>query len=111
MNINLNIQKRTDNYGNARYRCRLDLGRIDGKRKFVNVGTLCKEAFVKQIRLHDLRHTHATFLLNNNVPPHIVAQRLGHKRPSTTLDIYSHSKIKATRQDVDLMDRFFTETK
>lgn len=88
-----------DKYGRARHPSTIS-------KKF---GTLCKEAFVKQIRLHDLRHTHATFLLNNNVPPHIVAQRLGHKRPSTTLDIYSHSKAKATRQDVDLMDRFFNE--
>ena len=47
MNINLNIQKRTDNYGNARYRCRLDLGRIDGKRKFVNVGTFSSKAEAK----------------------------------------------------------------
>ena len=47
MNINLNIQKRTDNYGNARFRCRLDLGRIDGKRKFVNVGTFSSKAEAK----------------------------------------------------------------
>ncbi len=47
MNLNLNIQKRTDNYGNARYRCRLDLGRIDGKRKFVNVGTYSSKAEAK----------------------------------------------------------------
>jgi integrase len=42
------------------------------------------------IRLHDLRHTHATALLAAGVHAKIVQERLGHATISITLDIYSH---------------------
>ena len=41
-------------------------------------------------RLHDLRHVHATTLLLAGVPVHVVASRLGHADPSTTLRVYAH---------------------
>lgn len=40
--------------------------------------------------LHDLRHSHATMLLRNNVHPKIVSERLGHSTIIITLDTYSH---------------------
>jgi integrase len=43
-----------------------------------------------RIRFHDLRHTHATILLASGMPAHVVAARLGHTSPSTTLDVYAH---------------------
>jgi len=45
---------------------------------------------LKGIRLHDLRHAHASILLKQGVHPKIVQERLGHSSISTTLDIYSH---------------------
>jgi integrase len=45
---------------------------------------------LRRIRLHDLRHTHATILLHEGVPVHVVADRLGHKSPSITLNTYAH---------------------
>ena len=39
---------------------------------------------------HTLRHTHATILLSDGVPPHVVQQRLGHASARTTLDVYAH---------------------
>lgn len=45
---------------------------------------------VKPLRLHDLRHTHATQLLRQGVHPKIVSERLGHSNISITLDTYSH---------------------
>jgi integrase len=39
---------------------------------------------------HTLRHTHATILLADGVPPHVVQQRLGHASARTTLDVYAH---------------------
>lgn len=39
--------------------------------------------------LHGLRHTHATILLRDGVPVHIVSKRLGHKDPSVTLNVYA----------------------
>lgn len=42
------------------------------------------------IRLHDLRHTHATLLLAAGVPVKVVSERLGHTTISMTLDVYAH---------------------
>jgi len=42
------------------------------------------------IRLHDLRHTHATLMLRQGVHPKIVSERLGHSSVAITLDTYSH---------------------
>ena len=42
------------------------------------------------IRLHDLRHTHATALLLAGVHPKVVQERLGHSTIGITLDVYSH---------------------
>jgi integrase len=44
-----------------------------------------------ELRLHDLRHIHATMLLKAGVHPRIVQERLGHSSIATTLDIYSHT--------------------
>jgi integrase len=44
-----------------------------------------------RIRLHDLRHTHATIALRAGVHPKIVSERLGHATVSLTLDVYSHA--------------------
>jgi hypothetical protein len=42
------------------------------------------------VRLHDLRHSHATHLLMANVHPKIVQGRLGHANIATTMDLYTH---------------------
>lgn len=47
-------------------------------------------AELPQIRLHDLRHLHATLLLKAGVPVHVVASRLGHRDASMTLRVYAH---------------------
>lgn len=43
-----------------------------------------------RVRLHDLRHTHASLLLARGVHPKIVQERLGHSTITMTLDLYSH---------------------
>jgi len=47
-------------------------------------------AGLRRIRLHDLRHTHATHALQIGVHPKIVSERLGHSSVMVTLDVYSH---------------------
>lgn len=54
-------------------------------------GKLAEEAGLPRIRLHDLRHTHATLTLQAGVHPKIVSERLGHSTVSLTLDVYSHA--------------------
>jgi integrase len=51
---------------------------------------LVKRTNVPRIRLHDLRHTHASILINAGASALEVSRRLGHKTVSVTLDIYSH---------------------
>ena len=43
-----------------------------------------------RIRLHDLRHTHATILLQQGINPKVVSERLGHDSVSFTMDVYQH---------------------
>jgi integrase len=51
---------------------------------------LLQDQGLKQIRLHDLRHTHATQMLKSGVHPKIAQERLGHSSIAITLDLYSH---------------------
>lgn len=44
----------------------------------------------KNLRLYDLRHSTASFLLQANVNPKVVSERLGHSTITLTLDVYSH---------------------
>jgi integrase len=53
-------------------------------------GKLVGSAGLPRVRLHDLRHTHATIMLKMDVHPKIVQERLGHASITTTLDLYSH---------------------
>ncbi|MCP4309346.1 MAG: site-specific integrase [bacterium] len=43
-----------------------------------------------RIRLHDLRHTHATILLQQSVHPKVVSERLGHSSIAFTMTVYQH---------------------
>jgi len=43
-----------------------------------------------RLRLHDLRHTHATLLLKAGVPIKVVSERLGHATPGFTMATYQH---------------------
>jgi integrase len=54
-------------------------------------GRLRHAARLPRIRLHDLRHTHATLALQAGIHPKIVSERLGHSTISLTLDVYSHA--------------------
>lgn len=53
-------------------------------------GRAVKRAGVPRIRLHDLRHTHATLLLAAGVNPKVVSERLGHSSVAFTLDTNAH---------------------
>jgi integrase len=50
----------------------------------------CAGTLSQSPRIHDLRHTHASWLLARGIPIHVVSARLGHKSVQTTWDIYSH---------------------
>jgi integrase len=66
----------------------------------------------KPIRLYDLRHSTATFLLQANVNPKAVSERLGHSTITLTLDVYSHVLPTMQEQATEhLEDLIFSKTR
>ena len=51
---------------------------------------LVRRAGLRRIRLHDLRHTHATLAVKAGVPVKVISERLGHESPAFTLRQYAH---------------------
>lgn len=50
----------------------------------------CSRIGLKRIRLHDLRHSHASLLIELGFTPLLIAERLGHEKVETTMNVYSH---------------------
>lgn len=71
------------------------------------LGNILKGAGLPPVRFHDLRHTHATLLLEQGVHPKVVSERLGHSSITVTMDIYSHvsqnMQAQVARQVDDLL--------
>lgn len=55
--------------------------------------------------LHGTRHSHATTLVREGVPGHIVSKRLGHKDPSVTLNVYADAIPKDDDRAVEVFRR------
>ncbi|WP_215115402.1 site-specific integrase [Exiguobacterium sp. s80] len=64
---------------------------------------LSELAGVPRIRIHDLRHTHATLLLEQGVHPKVVQERLGHASYAITMDLYSHVSVKLHKEAADVL--------
>ena len=68
-----------------------------------------EKAGLRRIRLHDLRHTFASLLIQNGESLAYVKDQLGHHSIQITVDTYGHLVPGANRQAVDrLDDDFFT---
>jgi integrase len=50
----------------------------------------CKASGIHRIRVHDLRHSHASLLIELGFSPLLIAERLGHENIETTLNTYAH---------------------
>ncbi|MHC1740648.1 MAG: tyrosine-type recombinase/integrase [Anaerolineaceae bacterium] len=73
----------------------------------VDFNQILATANLSKIRIHDLRHTAASLLLNNHIPVIVVTQILGHSKPSITLDIYSHVFCDIQSEAAQVMDSLF----
>ncbi len=62
-------------------------------------------AGIKKIRIHDLRHSHASLLIHLGVNPLAVSRRLGHEKVEITLNIYSHLYPNANNEIMDLLNK------
>ena len=63
---------------------------LDPEKVTHNFTSIVRTAGLKGVRLHDLRHTHASLMLQAGVHPKIVSERLGHAGVAITMDTYSH---------------------
>lgn len=64
----------------------------------------CQMAGVKQIRIHDFRHSHASLLINNGADAFIVAKRLGHS-VKMVQETYSHLFPNEQKKLMNIIDR------
>ena len=65
-----------------------------------------KAAGVKPIRIHDLRHSHATWLINQGVNIIAVSKRLGHASVNQTLKTYAHLLKKTNDEMIGAIDEY-----
>ena len=70
----------------------------------------CEKSGVKKIRVHDLRHSHAAALIEMNVAPKLLQERLGHERIQTTLDTYGHLYPNAQAELARQLEEFMSES-
>lgn len=64
----------------------------------------CEACGLEKIRLHDLRHSHASLLINLGYPVLVVSERLGHEDVETTLQTYGHLYKTTTSEAVKKLD-------
>lgn len=66
---------------------------------------LLKSTGLPAIRFHDLRHTVASLMLNNGVDVLVASRRLGHSKPSITLEVYSHLIPSSQAEVANVLDK------
>lgn len=64
---------------------------------------------VKKIRIHDLRHSHASLLIELGFSPKEIAERLGHENIETTLNTYSHLYPNKQERLADRLEQLYRE--
>jgi integrase len=60
---------------------------------------------LKFVRLHDLRHSAATILIQNDVSMKAIQERLGHSKHQTTADLYAHVAQSVSRAAADKLEK------
>jgi integrase len=59
---------------------------------------------VRSIRVHDLRHSHIAYLINQGIEPLLIKERVGHKDIGITLNTYGHLYPNKARSVADMLD-------
>lgn len=87
--------------------CRKD-GRMLGQRTLVNtLDRLCAQAGVPRITPHELRHTGASLMVENNEHLKVISERLGHSSIAVTADVYLSVSEGMQREASERMERLF----
>ena len=75
------------------------------------LGGLIRQYGLRKIRFHDLRHTFASILINQDVPLLNVSTFLGHSDLSTTANIYAHLDKSKKQESADVISNIFNKAK
>lgn len=73
------------------------------------INTYARIAGVPRLRVHDLRHTAASLMLQAGEHPRVVSDRLGHASVAFTLDLYTHISQEQGRAAAERLERFMKE--
>lgn len=84
---------------------RRDGSRIDPRQLSAAFRWVADQSELPRIRLHDLRHTHASIAVKAGVSIGVVSERLGHSDPAFTLSRYSHILPGMQREAADRIAR------
>lgn len=68
---------------------------------------ICEGMGLPKLRLYDLRHTHASLLINEGVHPKKISERLGHSSIKLTMDTYGHLFEGSDRDSAEKMEKLF----
>ncbi|HEO6949056.1 TPA: tyrosine-type recombinase/integrase, partial [Streptococcus agalactiae] len=68
---------------------------------------LQRDPYLKTIRIHDFRHSHASLLINQGEDYLVVKERLGHASITTTIDTYSHLYPSKQKSIADKLDDLY----
>lgn len=97
-----------EGYLNNNYVFSDDIGNpIDDKRPGRNLKSILKKLDIEPIKFHALRHTYATRLFENNVPPKTVQALMGHSDISVTMDIYTHVMDDTKLEAIEKLNDIF----
>jgi integrase len=91
--------------------CQLNGKPIDPRNMNLYFSQALKRAGLPSIRLHDARHTFATWLLEQGVSLKVVQTLLGHGSIAVTADIYSHVNLELEKQAVAKLNAALTGSK
>lgn len=82
---------------------------IDPKNFSRDFHNLVVKSGIKNIRFHDLRHTHASLLVKLGVHPKEISTRLGHSDVSITMNIYSHIYEETDKETANAFEKLVNE--
>lgn len=67
---------------------------------------IVKSLDIPEVRFHDLRHSHATLLMQQGEHPKVISERLGHSSITITMDLYSHVMPNMQKEAAQKLDDF-----
>ena len=75
------------------------------KKNIINI-LYCDISGIRKIKIHELRHSHASHLIELGVSPLTISERLGHEDIKTTLNTYSHLYPNKQSEIADMLSEY-----